>query len=162
MNKEGDFSEESIELASVLMLTEELDKLESADLGPRINEKGYYGLKGSIRTFKNDRYKNIALKQTIKTALRRGHESIHLKDFRSHDLDKHKTMNIIYALDTSGSMLGDKLSIAKKAGIALSWKSIKEKNRVGLIIFNSEVNDFVPLSRDIIQRLICPKQLIRP
>jgi Mg-chelatase subunit ChlD len=149
INKEGDFSEETIELAAVLMLTEELDKLESSDLGPRINEKGNYGLKGDVRNFRNDRYKNIAVKQTIKTALRRGHKEIDISDFRSYDLDKHRTMNIIYALDTSGSMMGDKLNLAKRAGIALAWKSIKEKNKVGLIVFNAEINDEIVPGKEV-------------
>lgn len=149
VDKSGEFSNESVELASLLLLTEELDKLESSDVGPRSNEKGNYGVKGDIRSFKNDRYKNLAVKQTIKTALRRGHKEIIPEDFRASDLNKHNRLNVIYALDTSGSMMGDKLDIAKRAGIALSWKSIKEKNEVGLIVFNSEVKDFVPPCKEI-------------
>lgn len=149
INKEGEFTEESIELASLLVLTEELDRLENAGMGPKSNEIGNYGLKGDVRAFKNDRYKNIAVKQTIKTALRREHKKIEKEDFRSHDLHKHLIMNVVYALDTSGSMMGDKLDLAKRAGIALSWKSIREKNMAGTVIFSSEVKDFVAPCKDI-------------
>ena len=37
---------------------------------------------------------------------------------------------IIYGLDASGSMKGNKLKAAKKAGIALAFKAIEEKNTV--------------------------------
>ena len=49
-------------------------------------------------------------------------------------------------------MKGNKISLSKKAGIALAYKAIQEKDKVGLIIFGKEViakveptNDFMLL-----------------
>lgn len=147
--KQGEFSEDAIKLASLVMLAKEIDKLEATDIGPRLQEKGLYGNKSDYKQFNHDRYKQIAVKHTIKTAIRRNHKEITHDDLRSHELQKHGKLNVVYALDVSGSMMGDKLALAKKAGIALSWNTIKEKNNVGLIIFDVEVQTELPPSRDI-------------
>jgi len=50
---------------------------------------------------------------------------------------------IIYALDASGSMKGRKIESCKKAGIALAYKAISEKDKVGLIVFGSDIKNSI-------------------
>jgi Mg-chelatase subunit ChlD len=40
-------------------------------------------------------------------------------------------------------MKGEKLKIAKKAGIALAFKAIQEKNKVGIVVFGSDIKEYV-------------------
>ncbi|MFH1212220.1 MAG: VWA domain-containing protein, partial [Candidatus Woesearchaeota archaeon] len=61
------------------------------------------------------------------------------EDLKVFEKRKKGKLEIIYALDSSGSMKGEKIKTAKKAGVALAYKAINEKNKVGLIIFESEI-----------------------
>ncbi len=63
---------------------------------------------------------------------------------------------IIYGLDASGSMKGAKLETCKKAGIALAFKALEEKDEVGLIVFGQKIqtaitpcSDFTLLLKEI-------------
>ena len=55
---------------------------------------------------------------------------------------------IVYAIDASGSMKGEKIKQCKKAGIALSYKAIEEKDKVGLIVFGKEVKEKIEPTQD--------------
>jgi Mg-chelatase subunit ChlD len=55
-------------------------------------------------------------------------------------------------------MKGDKLSMCKRAGVALSFKAIEEKDLVGLIVFGKEIkqavlptDDFMMLLKEMIK-----------
>jgi len=138
-------SEKGIELASLLNYFEELDNLTpKSGFGGRINKKDYiYGDKGNIKNFKKERYKDIAIRSSIKKAIRRGHENLNVDDLKAFERQSKGTTYIIYALDASGSMRGAKLEMAKKAGIALAYKAIQEKDKIGLIVFGSEIKEFL-------------------
>ncbi|MBI2575145.1 VWA domain-containing protein [Candidatus Woesearchaeota archaeon] len=78
---------------------------------------------------------------------------VDLMSFRGKGKGKLK---VIYGLDASGSMRGSKLEAAKKAGIALSYKAIDEKDEAGLVVFSSGIkaavaptNDFTSLLKEI-------------
>ncbi|NHJ33476.1 MAG: VWA domain-containing protein, partial [Asgard group archaeon] len=45
--------------------------------------------------------------------------------------------------DASASMKGNKLETCKKAGIALAYKAIDKKDKVGLVVFGSEIKSFI-------------------
>ncbi len=138
--KAEEFTEKAIELASIVMYTEELDRLKAAGLGERTQKMpNEYGLRDDVRPFRHDRYRNIALKKTVKTALRRGHSKIEREDIMSFERKDKSSCCVVYALDASGSMKGKKLEKCKKAGIALAYAAIKEKNDVGLIVFKENV-----------------------
>ena len=55
---------------------------------------------------------------------------------------------IVYALDASGSMKGAKIDACKRAGIALAYKAINERDKVGLIVFGSEIKTIVEPTQD--------------
>jgi Mg-chelatase subunit ChlD len=63
---------------------------------------------------------------------------------------------VVFVLDSSGSMRESKMDYAKRAGIALAYKAIEEGNKIGLVVFSTEVihkqeptNDFRMMLRKI-------------
>ncbi|MAE13184.1 hypothetical protein CMO92_01345 [Candidatus Woesearchaeota archaeon] len=139
-------------LSSLVLYIEELDKLITRGQGEKeIKEKHVYGEKGPIIPFKKGRYRDIALRPSIKLAIRRNHKQLHPSDLKSHERHRTGKINIIYAVDSSGSMKGEKLKVSKKAGIALAFKAIEEKNKVGLIVFEKEVRYTLPPSNNFIE-----------
>jgi Mg-chelatase subunit ChlD len=139
-------SEKGIEVASLVMYFEELDNITPKGiLGEKIHKKTFiYGDKADFRNFKKgDRYKDIAIKKSAKTAIRRGHSKLTEKDLKVYERQSKGQSYIIYALDASGSMKGAKIGACKRAGIALAYKAINGKDKVGLIVFGSEVKEAV-------------------
>ncbi len=103
--------------------------------------KSEYGEKADTRNYrKGDNFRNVSLRKTVKKTIRRHHSSIKDKDIVVFDRKSKKIVEIIYAVDASGSMKGDKLEKAKKAGSVLSFKAIEEKNKTGLIVFSNKTN----------------------
>ena len=142
LDRDSEISEKGIELASLVMYFEELDKITPKGiLGGKIHKKtSIYGGKEDIRTYKkSDRYKDIAIKKSVKLAIRRGHKKLHEKDLKVFERQSKGQSYIVYALDASGSMKGSKIDACKRAGIALAYKAIDEKDKVGLIVFGSEI-----------------------
>ncbi|HLC46105.1 MAG TPA: VWA domain-containing protein [Candidatus Nanoarchaeia archaeon] len=145
------FTEKAIALASLVMYAEELDNLAPKGIsGERIYQKhSHYGEKGDTRSFrKGDRYKDIAVRASIKKAIRRGHGVISKDDLATAQRQSKGHVYVIYALDASGSMKGKKIGACKKAGIALAIKAIDERDHVGLIVFGEEIVAAIPPTRD--------------
>jgi Mg-chelatase subunit ChlD len=155
VNKEGEITNKGVTLSALTMLTEELDRLKLKGLGERKDKKkDIYGEKEDYTAFRKTRYRDIAVKQSVKTALRRGHTEMMKEDLRIYERKKKGGISIIYALDTSGSMKGEKIRMGKQAGIALAYRAISEKNKVGLIVFNEEVKGYVEPTLDFQQILM--------
>jgi len=151
LDKNNIISEKGIELASLVMYFEELDKLvPKGILGEKIHKKiSVYGSKESSKAYKKgDRYRDIAIKKSAKIAIRRGHKNLDKKDLRVYERQSKGQSYIVYALDASGSMKGKKIDACKKAGIALAYKAIDEKDKVGLIVFGSEIKTIVEPTND--------------
>ncbi len=155
---EGSLTEKAMKLSRIILYTEELDKLAARGLlGEREHKKSYaYGIKEDVKPFRKDRYRDIAVRKTVKLAVRRQHTEIEKGDLVAFERKSRGKRNIIYALDASGSMKGIKLIQCKKAGIALAYKAIQENDKVGLIVFGKEVKkkteptkDFKRLLQDI-------------
>jgi Mg-chelatase subunit ChlD len=147
VNKEGIITEKGVELASVVMCCQELDNIIPKGIhGEKIHKKAsIYGDKQDVRDYrKGDRYKDLSIKKSAKTAIRRGHTSIGFEDLRTHERQSKGEVYIIYALDASGSMKGDKIGVCKKAGIALAYKALWERDKVGLIVFGTDVKEAIP------------------
>ena len=119
-------------------------------IGYRINRKeSHYGGQKDYRDYKKgDRYKDLALKRTIKKTIRRGHKKINKEDLSVFDREARGKVYIIYALDASGSMKGNKIDLCKKAGIALAYQAINENDKVGLLVFGSEVTNQIRPTSD--------------
>lgn len=156
LNDDGSITDKAVTLASLILYTDELDNIiPKGFIGEKIHKKEFvYGEKSGTRDFrKNDRYRDIALKRSVKLAVRRGHKKIESADLKSFELKRKGQINIVYLLDASGSMKGIKLETAKKAGIALAYKAIEHKDKVGLMVFGSEVKEEIKPTLDFIRLL---------
>lgn len=151
LEKDGEINDRGIELASLSLYIEEIDNLVARGaFGEKTNKQmSHYGEKSDVRSYKKgDRYKDIAIRRTIKTAIKRKHDSIITEDLRTFERESKGAINIIYGVDASASMKGDKIHTAKKAGVALAYKAISDKDKVGLVVFGSEVKDAVEPTTD--------------
>jgi len=151
LSNDFEINEKGLKLAALSLYTEELDNLVSKGLiGERINKThSHYGETENIRNFKQgDRYRDISLKKSIKTSIRRNHKTAEKSDLKIFKRESKGQIYLVYALDASGSMKGNKIDICKKAGIALAYKAINEKDRVGLLVFGSDIEDIVYPTHD--------------
>ncbi|MEM4260192.1 MAG: VWA domain-containing protein [Candidatus Woesearchaeota archaeon] len=151
LNDDGELTDKALTLSALVLYAEELDYLIPKGFGEKqYKKKTHYGEKIDVIDYKKTRYRDLALKASIKKALRRGHEEIAKSDLKIHLRDSRGKISIIYGIDASGSMRGEKLKIAKKAGIALAFKAINEKNKVGLIVFGSEIKKYLKPTNDFL------------
>jgi len=159
LDAEG-ITEKGLHLASLVMYVQELDNLiPKGFYGDKIHKKSFiYGERENISSYKKgDKYRDIELRKSIKTAVRRSHTDLKSEDLRVSQRKGKGQIHIVYALDSSGSMKGKKIETAKKAGIALSYKAINNHDKVGLIVFGSEIEktitptlDFPLILREIV------------
>src|SRR3990167_1484821 len=129
LQKDNSLAEKGIELASLVLYFEELDKIvPKGIIGERAGKKQFiYGEKEDSRLYKKgDRYRDIALKKSLKLSIRRGHSYFGSKDLQVHEKQSKGQTYIVYALDASGSMKGKKIDACKRAGIALAYKRSEE------------------------------------
>lgn len=146
VTKHGNITDKGIELAALLLYVEELDSLEAKGLiGEKFSEQtAHYGMPVDIRMYrKGDRYRDIAMRSTLKTAMRRQHNTLFKDDLRIFTRQAKGKISIIYGMDASGSMKGAKIETCKKAGVALAFKALQEKDEVGLIIFGQNIQSSV-------------------
>ena len=145
LDKQGSVTEKGFELAMLVTYVQELDNLRAQGFGERVHKKlSVYGEAGEARAYKKgDRYRDIALRKSVKTAIRRGHRELLPVDLKTFARQSKGECTIVYALDASGSMKGDKVGMCKKAGVALAFKALQNKDRVGLVVFGSDVKDIV-------------------
>ena len=159
IDKEGSITNKGYELSSIVVYLEEMDKIKSHGfLGEKTNKKKHhYGERGDLVNFKKgDRYKDINIRASIKLASRRGHQRITASDLKIDERKSKGKIELIYALDASASMKGRKIEMAKKAGIALAFKAIEERNKVGIIVFGDEVKEEIMPTSDfgmLLQRI---------
>lgn len=154
LNKGGFFSSEALDVATLFLIEEEYQEVrgQSTPYGEQVHQElDRHGERSDIRPFcKSDPYRDVAFRSSIRKAIRRGHDTLHYSDLLAFDRQSQQQVNVVYALDTSGSMKGEKIKLAKKAGVSLADKAISDRNNVGLVIFGSEVKSNVPLTREFL------------
>ncbi len=149
LNNEGEVTDKGLTLGALVMYVEELDHLVAKGFGEKQSkQRRDYGENDHYEKFTHHAYRRISVQQTIKTALRRNHKTIIQDDLRANTIRSEGKISIIYGIDASGSMKGKKLQMAKKAGIALAFKAIQEKNKVGIVVFGSEIKTYIPPTLD--------------
>ena len=151
IDKDGVILDAGVELAAITLYMEELDNIvPKGSMGERFHKKAsYYGEKQDARAYrKGDRYKDFAIKKSIKTAIRRGHTELAKEDLKTYERETKGKINVVYCLDASGSMRGAKIAAAKKAGVALAFRAIENKDKVGLITFGSELKEIIAPTLD--------------
>ncbi len=153
VDDQGIISERGFNLASAVLYMHELDDLRTKGLGERKSKKVMiYGERENTRGYRrHDRYRDIALKSSIRKALRRGHDKLTSDDLMVFERDDRGKIYVVYCLDASGSMKGKKIDLCKRAGVALAYKAIEEMDRVGLVIFGDKIEDFVHPTNDFSQ-----------
>ncbi|MBN2423361.1 VWA domain-containing protein [Candidatus Woesearchaeota archaeon] len=146
IDAENQITEQGYKLSSLVLYAEELDNLIAKGYGEKILKKeALYGEKSDIKDYKTgDLYKNISLKKSIWLALKRNHKSLLKEDLKISARKAKGKINIIYAIDSSGSMRGKKIEMAKKAGIALMYKALDNHDKVGLILFRTDITEKIP------------------
>lgn len=156
--KRNSITNKGLDLASVIIYIEEIERLiPRGFLGGIEHKKRHaYGTKYDVKDYKKERYKDIAIRKSVKRAIRRGHKKIIKKDLFAFKRKSKGQCLIIYALDASGSMRGEKIQNCKRAGIALAYNAINKRDKVGLIVFGNVIkkevkptNDFVKILREI-------------
>ncbi len=145
IDNDGKITDKGFSLASVVLYMQELDDLRAKGLGEKKTKKAMiYGDKENTRNYrKHDRYKDIAIRSSVRKAIRRGHANLETEDLQIFERDSRGKIFIVYGLDASGSMKGKKIELCKKAGIALAYKAIDENDSVGLIVFGSDIEEAV-------------------
>lgn len=151
IDKNNSITEKGVELASLTLYVEELDNLVPRGyFGEKMHkQKHIHGSKEDINNYrKGNRFRDIDVRKSIKSAVKRSHESLLIEDVRVHERKSKGDIEIIYGIDASSSMKGEKLSAAKRAGVALSFRAIEDKDKVGLVVFGDDIFSKVYPSRD--------------
>lgn len=155
LDRDGNVTSRGLTLSQLILYTEELDKLAAKGiLGEREHKKAYeHGMKEDVKPYAKGRYRDIALRKSIRRAVKRGHTELLKEDLMSFERMERGKRILVYALDASGSMKGQKLEQCKKAGIALAYKAIQEGDAVGLIVFGKDIKTKVTPTRNFKQLL---------
>ncbi len=151
LDEHGFFTKHAYKLASLVLYTKELDALVTKGLGKKeVRERDSYGEKEELLPFRRGRFRfrDIAMKRSVTTAIKRGHAKVQADDLRAYRREHKGRIQVVYAMDASGSMRGEKIGMAKRAGIALAYRAIEEQNEVGLIVFSSRIERAIPPTRD--------------
>ena len=155
LDAEGIISEKGAELGS-LVLMKELDLYVTREsMGEKLNKKTkHYGDRKDSRPYKKgDRYKDLHLRRSIHAAIKRGHKELFTQDLQTSEREGKGSVSVIFALDASASMKGQKIEMSKKAGITLAFNAINDKDRVGVIVFGSDIKTAIPPTNDFSQLL---------
>ncbi len=151
LDSKGFITDQAYDYEALSMLSEELDELEGKGLLGRkeSRKRSEYGEKQDTRRYKKgDKFRNVSWRHTVNKSMRRGHNELEKEDFVVHEKMAKGKVNIIYALDNSGSMKGDKIKVAKKSGIALAYKATQHNDKTGLIVFNSKIDNAITPTHD--------------
>jgi len=150
VDREGLITSKGAELGAIV-LVKELDNFITKDkIGEKVNKKtAHYGEKTETRKYKHgDRYKDLNMKRSVHMAIRRQHAKLHGEDLMTSQREGRGKISLIFALDASASMKGRKLDTCKRAGIALAYRAIEDKDDVGVVVFGSEIKSAIPPTRD--------------
>jgi Mg-chelatase subunit ChlD len=151
LDRTGSITDTGIELASLILYMREIENImPKGNMGQKITKKkAHYGERSSIDPFRReDRYKDLSIRSSIRVAVKRGHQQLVPADLRKYSRVKKSKVNVVYALDSSASMKGDKIGVAKKAGVALAFRALSQNDKVGLIVFGKEVTEAVEPTQD--------------
>lgn len=150
VDREGAITKYGYEVGS-MVLVQELDKYIAKDkLGEKTNKKEkHYGQRAGVRDYRKcDRYKDINLRKSVHKAVKRQHKTLHKEDLMTSEREGKGKISIILGLDASASMKGLKLETCKKAGTALAYKAVEDKDDIGLVVFGSKIKAAIQPCQD--------------
>ena len=150
VDKEYSITETGLFLSSVVLLKEELDKFKAKGLTGNIfhKKRSFYGEPFDNEKYARQSYRNLDIRATIKTAIKRMHRTIDVSDFKAFSRNAKGKSYVVFGLDSSGSMKGNKIADCKKAGVALAHNAIERKDNVGIIVFGKDVSLAIKPTQD--------------
>jgi Mg-chelatase subunit ChlD len=153
LDDEGNITQKGYTLSSLVLYTQELDNLVAKGFGEKkMDIASFHGESDDFRRLRSgDIYRNISIRKSIKKAVKRGHQRLQVEDIVVEERKSKGRIELMYALDASGSMRGKKLEMAKKSGIALAYKAISNHDKVGLVVFSTEVDEKIAPTLDFWQ-----------
>lgn len=154
IDEEGSLTEEAIKNMAEVLLSD-LD-LASKQFGESLTKfETVYGDAQDVYynnyNSQNKRYRDLAINRTLKLAFRRKRKSITPQELVFRKRYQHGGLSLVYCIDASGSMRGDKINAAKRAGLMLSFKALKDNNKVAILGFSSQVDSLIPLTKNFKQ-----------
>jgi len=94
-----------------------------------------------------DRYRDVSIKDTIREAIRNRRDYITRADIMVNKKDIRKKLEIVMAIDLSGTMSQlDKLWYAKESAMALSLACTHYKDRIGVVTFSNMADILVEIT----------------
>ncbi|HLP79269.1 MAG TPA: VWA domain-containing protein [Acidobacteriota bacterium] len=156
LGKKGEILDDGLKMAALSLYMNEMDHLIAKGIfGEHTHPKpSHYGARNDIKKYvRGDRFRNLAIKHSVKTAIRRGHEKLLPQDLAVFTRESKGDICIMYALDASGSMRGKKIEVAKKAGVALAYKATLNKDKVGIVVFSDHIVSKVEPTTDFTELL---------
>ncbi|MFT4312472.1 MAG: vWA domain-containing protein [Candidatus Woesearchaeota archaeon] len=151
IDDEGSLTQTAKQAALLELYIRELDALQAKGFfgSHTHNIDHVYGERQDVRPYKKgDRFRDVSIKKTAHTALRRLHTSIQPGDFRISTRQSRGDITVLYAIDASSSMRGEKIAAAKRAGMALAYAAIQNNDSVGLIVFSDTVVTHTQITKD--------------
>ena len=156
LGKSGEILDQGMKMAALSLYVNELDNITpKGNFGDHEHRKrSRYGGVFDVKPYsRGDRFKDIAIKHSVKTALRRGHKKLIIEDLSTSERHAKGEICIVYGIDASGSMRGKKIEVAKKAGVALAHKATTNKDKVGIMIFADHIIKQVAPTTDFFEIL---------
>ena len=152
LDKEYEVTDEGYRLATLNLIQEELDDMQGA--GHRgekqVPKRGFRGdVKGYKKYEKGQPYREISPRRTVRLATRRGRRNIQREDLVAESRETQGSLEVVYLVDTSGSMKGNKIRMAKKAGVALAHRAQQNGDDIGAVLFSNKVHTTIPVGSDL-------------
>lgn len=141
--EQGQITQRGMELASLLLYLEEVKELTKgqAKRGSYTRKSPQGEEKGGLSSYrKGQGFRELSIRGTLRKAIRRLHKEIAPQDLVAQERLARGEKWLIFLLDASSSMRGEKMDHAKKAGVALAYKALEEGNRIGLVVFSTGVS----------------------
>ncbi|MFT4309302.1 MAG: vWA domain-containing protein [Candidatus Woesearchaeota archaeon] len=136
--EEGSLTDKAFVLATQVMLTEEIERMYKTSFNDsRGLERSDRGERESVKPYNNEKYHDIALRNTIRMSIKRSHSGINKEDIRAYQNISRPSREIVLAVDMSGSMKGEKIGKARRAFAALLAHSMSRQDDTGLLLFNT-------------------------
>lgn len=150
IDEEGVVTVEGLEGAGLVVALEELDTLSGVGLRSRsrkVDVQGEVDVSCSVRI---GRFRDMHVRKTVSRMIKRGVGEFRKEDVVGVQRRGKGGLSVVYALDASASMRGEKLKACRRAGICLAYSAIKKKDRVGLVVFGEQVKDAVVPTHDFL------------
>ena len=96
------------------------------------------GTRADTKPYRGEPYRDIDVRKTLRNAARRGHSRVEWGDLRASERTSRPKREIVFCVDASGSMKGEKIAQARRAFFSLAARAMRDRDRVGLLTFSSE------------------------